>query len=155
MFQIRYFLRLLHGDVSLPSEQELAKHLQPKEGTARRHYHQLGDDQWNYMDVMSTEAKIQPLNSFYSKMWTIVWWRRIFALAEYKQFNYSCLESNGDYQVVEYHNGRVVNSSLELIYIGFKGLVTLLIFSTPAVLNLLLAKSIKKMQKIFGIYKAI
>ncbi|XP_008545995.1 uncharacterized protein LOC103570153 [Microplitis demolitor] len=79
--QIQYFLRLLKGQVTLPPMEIMMEDSKPK---TNKHFHALGDLQWEYNDYLANAAGIDKLPAFYKngyREWTV---KRTENLLKYK-----------------------------------------------------------------------
>jgi len=94
--QIRYFMKILLGDVKIPSKAEMyVDTAEEKEyrintlGMREKDFHKMGDLQWEYNKEISNLAEIDPLPPVIEKLYKEVWGRRRKDLTRYKQDAFS------------------------------------------------------------------
>ncbi|XP_043933288.1 flavin-containing monooxygenase FMO GS-OX-like 4 [Protopterus annectens] len=100
--QILFVLSILDGSYVLPSETEMNSTVEEayksfmSHGTSLRHFHTLGNLQWDYHDDLAHLGKFSPLPAFIQSIYCAVKESRAKDFASYKNDNYRVI-SDGEW----------------------------------------------------------
>lgn len=116
-YQVRYFLAVLRGDVTLPSSEEMLA-LNRKTDQERRdqglpemHYHTLATDQFQYLSDLAAEAGLEEPPAFMSELWKTVLLRLFLSYSVFKNYAYRLAH---DGSLVEAYRGQEVATRWDL-----------------------------------------
>ena len=100
--QIRYFVKLLTGQVQLPTKAEMCEEIKQEMewkknnlGMPEKHFHKMGALQWKYNKEIAELGGLKPISNGVENLYNAVHERRKTNLPDYKKDSYSLVGEEG------------------------------------------------------------
>ena len=104
--QVRFFVKYLAGELTLPSQEAMLKDSEEEksrkldQGIPSRHFHKMGNTQWDYNRSLCKQGDLDPLRKAVENLYNDVHERRRHDLISYKKDVYELLTDKDEYKRV-------------------------------------------------------